>query len=135
LEALSAVEKRCRRCALPPQSKILIPTNRFNEAFKRNRQRFPDDFAFQLTAAKFADLKSKPAISKVQDVAKQENAANSSQIAMSSAQVPETRRNHGGDGVEQSRSRGDERVCGAGVHADARATGGQHSHSQTAGGN
>jgi len=28
-----------------------MPTYRFNEAFKRNRQRFPDDFAFQLTAA------------------------------------------------------------------------------------
>ncbi len=70
-----------------------IPTYRFNEAFKRNRQRFPDDFAFQLTAAEFADLKSKPAISKVQDVAKQEDAANSSQIAMSSAQVPENNPN------------------------------------------
>jgi hypothetical protein len=93
LEVLSAVEKRCRRCALPPQSEILIPTYRFNEAFKRNRQRFPDDFAFQLTAAEFADLKSKPAISKVQDVAKQEDAANSSQIAMSSAQVPENNPN------------------------------------------
>ena len=27
-----------------------VPTFRFNEAFKRNRKRFPDDFAFQLTA-------------------------------------------------------------------------------------
>ena len=26
-----------------------VPTKRFNEAFKRTRQRFPDDFAFQLT--------------------------------------------------------------------------------------
>jgi hypothetical protein len=58
--------------------------------FKRNRQRFPDDFAFQLTAAEFADLKSKPAISKVQDAAKQEDAANSSQIAMSSSQAVES---------------------------------------------
>lgn len=30
-----------------------VPTKRFNEAFKRNRQRFPDDFAFQLTTAEF----------------------------------------------------------------------------------
>jgi hypothetical protein len=29
------------------------------------------------------------------------------------------RSDHGGDGVEQSRSRGDERICGAGVHANA----------------
>ena len=26
-----------------------VPTFRFNEAFKRNRERFPDDFVFQLT--------------------------------------------------------------------------------------
>ena len=32
-----------------------VPTYRFNEAFKRNRHRFPDDFAFQLTAAEYAD--------------------------------------------------------------------------------
>ena len=44
-----------------------VPTHRFNEAFKRNRNRFPDDFAFQLTAAEFADFR----------------AANSSQMAMS----------------------------------------------------
>jgi len=70
-----------------------IPTYRFNEAFKRNRQRFPDDFAFQLTAAEFADLKSKPVVSKSQDAAKQEDMANSSQIAMSSAHVPENNLN------------------------------------------
>ena len=66
-----------------------VPTYRFNEAFKRNQQRFPDDFAFQLTAAEFTELKLKPATSKSQDVAKQENTANSSQIAMSSDHVPE----------------------------------------------
>ena len=32
-----------------------VPTFRFNEAFKRNRERFPDDFAFQLTAEEFAE--------------------------------------------------------------------------------
>src|ERR1700690_3625042 len=70
-----------------------MPTYRFNEAFKRNRRRFPDDFAFQLTPAEFTELKSKPAISKWQDAAKQEDAANSSQIAMSSAHVPENNLN------------------------------------------
>ena len=34
-----------------------VTTKRFNEAFKRNRQRFPDDFAFQLTTAEFANLR------------------------------------------------------------------------------
>ena len=67
-----------------------VPTYRFNEAFKRNRQRFPDDFAFQLTAAEFADLKSQLATSRVQDVANQEDAANSSQIAMSPSQAVES---------------------------------------------
>jgi hypothetical protein len=46
-----------------------VPTFRFNEAFKRNRQRFPEDFAFQLTAEEFAALRT----------------PNSSQIAMSSS--------------------------------------------------
>ena len=48
-----------------------VPTFRFNEAFKRNRQRFPDDFAFQLTAEEFAFLRT----------------PNSSQIAMSSSPI------------------------------------------------
>jgi hypothetical protein len=46
-----------------------VPTKRFNEAFKRNRNRFPDDFAFQLTASEFAAVRT----------------PNSSQIAMSSS--------------------------------------------------
>ena len=41
-----------------------IPTFRFNEAVKRNRKRFPDDFMFQLTAAEDAALTSQIAISK-----------------------------------------------------------------------
>ena len=35
-----------------------VPTGRINEAFKRNRQRFPADFAFQLTATGSANLRS-----------------------------------------------------------------------------
>jgi ORF6N domain. len=34
-----------------------VPTFRFNEAIKRNRYRFPTDFMFQLTRAKFDKLK------------------------------------------------------------------------------
>jgi hypothetical protein len=64
-----------------------LPTYRFNEAFKRNRQRFPDGFEFQLIAAEFAGLKLKPAISKAQEVAKQEDAANSSQFVISSKSI------------------------------------------------
>ena len=45
-----------------------VPTKRFNEAFKRNRQRFPNDFAFQLTAVEFNSLRSQIATSSVQPV-------------------------------------------------------------------
>jgi hypothetical protein len=55
-----------------------VATFRFNEAFKRNRHRFPADFAFQLTAGEFAGLRS------------QMMSANSSQIAMSSSQTVES---------------------------------------------
>jgi hypothetical protein len=34
-----------------------VSTGRFNEAFKRNRRRFPAEFAFQLTGAEFARLR------------------------------------------------------------------------------
>jgi hypothetical protein len=52
-----------------------IPTFRFNEAVKRNRERFPKDFMFRLTREEFTHLISQFAISKPR---------NSSQIAMSS---------------------------------------------------
>ena len=39
-------------------------TMRLNEQFKRNRKRFPDDFAFVLTREEFASLISQIAISK-----------------------------------------------------------------------
>lgn len=40
-----------------------VPTFRFNEAVKRNRRRFPGDFAFQLTREEFVNLISQNAIS------------------------------------------------------------------------
>ena len=42
-----------------------VPTFRFNEAIKRNRERFPDDFMFQLTAAEVESLTSQIAMSKI----------------------------------------------------------------------
>jgi len=62
-----------------------VPTYRFNEAFKRNRHRFPDDFAFQLTADEFADLRSHIVTSSLQVADKPGGVANSSQFAMSSS--------------------------------------------------
>ena len=41
-----------------------VPTSRLNEAVERNRERFPRDFAFQLTLQEFRDLISQIAISK-----------------------------------------------------------------------
>lgn len=41
-----------------------VPTMRLNEQLKRNRHRFPADFAFQLTAEEFKALISQSAISK-----------------------------------------------------------------------
>jgi hypothetical protein len=41
-----------------------VPTFRFNEAVKRNRARFPEDFIFQLTAEEHTALTSQIAISK-----------------------------------------------------------------------
>jgi hypothetical protein len=52
-----------------------VPTFRFNEAVKRNRNRFPPDFMFQLTGEEFDSLRSQIAMPKLED---------SSQIAMSS---------------------------------------------------
>ncbi|MCX6150953.1 MAG: ORF6N domain-containing protein [Ignavibacteriales bacterium] len=41
-----------------------IPTYRLNEAVKRNRERFPEDFLFQLTKDEYNSLKSQIAMSK-----------------------------------------------------------------------
>jgi len=40
-----------------------VTAKRLNEQLKRNRPRFPDDFAFQLTVQEFTDLKSQIATS------------------------------------------------------------------------
>jgi hypothetical protein len=42
-----------------------VPTFRFNEAVKRNRHRFPDDFLFQLTREEVEGLTSQIAMSKI----------------------------------------------------------------------
>ena len=62
-----------------------VPTKRLNEQVKRNRTRFPDDFAIQLTAAEFANLKSQFAISSLQPVDSHKDNPNWSQFATSSS--------------------------------------------------
>ena len=58
-----------------------VPTFRFNEAIKRNRHRFPEDFMFQLTAEETVALRSQIAI--LNETAREGLPPNSSQIAMS----------------------------------------------------
>lgn len=41
-----------------------VPTKRLNEQLRRNRKRFPQDFAFQLTAEEFTNLRSQIATSR-----------------------------------------------------------------------
>lgn len=43
-----------------------VSTGRFNEAFKRNRDRFPEDFVFQVSTEELASLRSPIAISSSQ---------------------------------------------------------------------
>ncbi len=64
-----------------------VPTIRFNQAFKRNRDRFPPDFAFQLSAAEFAGLKSQIVTSNLQAVERSGLAPNSSQSVISSRKL------------------------------------------------
>jgi hypothetical protein len=61
-----------------------VTTTRFNEAFRRNRHRFPGDFAFQLTAAEVENLRSQFAISSLQATDSSENSATWSQFVTTS---------------------------------------------------
>ena len=59
-----------------------VTTSRLNEQVKRNNNRFPDDFMFQLTKEEWSTLKSQIAISKVSENVAVTNLM--SQIAISS---------------------------------------------------
>ena len=61
-----------------------VPTFRFNEAFKRNRHRFPADFAFQLTKKELENLRSQIAISSSQRTDSSENSPMWSQFVTTS---------------------------------------------------
>jgi hypothetical protein len=61
-----------------------VPTRRLNEAVKRNADRFPDDFRFQLTREEFARLRSQIVMLKAQPVETDLIPPNRSQIATGS---------------------------------------------------
>jgi len=61
-----------------------VPTHRLNQAIKRNADRFPLDFRFQLTREEHAGLISQTVISNSEQADNKSDALNSSQIVMSS---------------------------------------------------
>ena len=62
-----------------------VPTKRLNEQVRRNADRFPADFAFQLTLQEVTHLKSQIATSSLQRTDNEGVAANWSQFATSSS--------------------------------------------------
>jgi len=62
-----------------------VTTKRINEATKRNRQRFPDDFAFQITLSELAALRSQFATLTLQPSDPTSDKLNWSQFATSSS--------------------------------------------------
>jgi hypothetical protein len=62
-----------------------VRTMQFNQAFKRNRDRFPEEFAFQLSAAEFAAVNwPQSAARSLQNATNDVLTSNSSQSVMSS---------------------------------------------------
>ncbi len=61
-----------------------VPTKRLNEQVKRNADRFPEDFMFQLTAQEWTNLKSQIATSSLEVPQKEGVVPNWSQFATSS---------------------------------------------------
>ncbi|GDY19062.1 hypothetical protein LBMAG56_04070 [Verrucomicrobiota bacterium] len=61
-----------------------VPTKVFNQAVKRNADRFPQDFMFQLTAQEWSDLKSQFVTSSLEPTQKEGVAPNWSQVVTSS---------------------------------------------------
>jgi len=61
-----------------------VSTSALNQAFRRNRNRFPQDFAFRLTAKEMAFLKSQSVTSKMQVIERERAHKNRSQIVTAS---------------------------------------------------
>jgi hypothetical protein len=61
-----------------------VPTKAFNQAVKRNVERFPEDFMFQLTVQEWSNLKSQIVTSGLETVHKEGVAPNWSQFVTSS---------------------------------------------------
>jgi hypothetical protein len=68
-----------------------VATKALNQAVKRNRERFPNDFMFQLTAEEVLSLRSQTVTSSMQDTGNQEIVKNWSQNVTSSKKHGGTR--------------------------------------------
>jgi ORF6N domain len=68
-----------------------VATKVLNQAVKRNRERFPPDFTFQLNGKETANLRSRFVISSLQPAKNQGNLSNRSQIVTGSFKHRETR--------------------------------------------
>jgi hypothetical protein len=69
-----------------------VPTKRVNEAIKRNHDRFPQDFAFRVTANELVSLRSQFAAAGPLDADQKQVAPNWSQFATSSSRSPDWQR-------------------------------------------
>jgi len=114
-------------------------TKRLNEQVKRNRERFPDDFMFRLTARESAALRSQFATSSSQ-ASNQGDARSRSQIATlkrgeNIKYLPYAFTEHGAIMAakcpEQPARRADERLCRPRLSKNARIAGGQTRAGQT----
>jgi len=83
-----------------------VPTFRFNEAVKRNRNRFPGDFVFQLTREEVAALISQNAMSK-----SGRGGEKNSPVCFY-----RTRCGYGGDCIKFTPCDRNEPICGEGVY-------------------
>ena len=72
-----------------------VETKKFNQAIKRNRDRFPADFAFQLTANECRNLKSQFVTSSLQISDNKDDTSNWSQIVTSSEFAAERSKHRG----------------------------------------
>ena len=61
-----------------------VPTKVFNQAVKRNADRFPEDFIFQLTPQEWSNLKSQFVTSSGDDIQPEHVAPNWSQVVTTS---------------------------------------------------
>src|SRR5438094_7459343 len=68
-----------------------VATKALNQAVKRNRERFPDDFMFQLTTEEVLILRSQNVTSNLQATGNQEAMKNRSQIVTGSLRHREQR--------------------------------------------